>query len=145
MFSAQRNRRFILNISIAGTLVRVTQFNRAHVSHSDYFDADLQQNNLRLLRLLVGLMFCTDTDIGYDPTIRVKMDANGNPVHHVTAGEKEYRIIKMLFLSDYICGRGTIVWRAVPADCLDLLACGPPNAPFGRHVTSLPLRATPKP
>ena len=48
------------------------------------------------------------------------MDTDRNPVHYIMAGEKEYRIIKTLFLSDYLCGRGTFVWRAVPADCVDL-------------------------
>ena len=120
MFGSQPNRRFILNLSIAGTQMRLTQFNRAHILHGDYFDAELVPNYRRLLRIVIGLMFCTNEDVGYDPTITVKMSATEDPVYYVTAGEKKYRIAKTLFRSDYICGRGTIVWRAVPADCVDL-------------------------
>jgi len=65
-------------------------------------------------------MFCPDADIGYDPTIRVDTDATGKSIHYIMADRTEYRIIKLLFRGDYICGRGTTVWRAVPADCADL-------------------------
>ena len=52
--------------------MRITQFDRAHIIHSDYFDASLEPNYHRLLRLIIGLMFCTNTDIGYDPTVTQK-------------------------------------------------------------------------
>ncbi|KAF8631511.1 hypothetical protein AX17_005078, partial [Amanita inopinata Kibby_2008] len=112
MFSSQPNRRYILNLSMAGTFIRVTQYNRAGAVHGEYFDAQVEENRASLLRIIIGFMFCAPEDIGYDPTIRVKSDEKGVPTYYVTADKKQYRIIEPLHISDSIRGRGTIVWKA---------------------------------
>ncbi|KAF8630343.1 hypothetical protein AX17_005433, partial [Amanita inopinata Kibby_2008] len=115
MFSSQPNRRYILNLSMAGTFIRVTQYNRAGAVHGEYFDAQVEENHASLLRIIIGLMFCAPEDIGYDPTIRVKSDEKGVPTYYVTADKKEYRIIEPLHISNSVRGRGTIVWKATSA------------------------------
>ncbi|KAF8631087.1 hypothetical protein AX17_005167 [Amanita inopinata Kibby_2008] len=66
MFTGQRHRRFILNLCMAGTFIRLTQYNRARVVHGEYFDAQAKENRSTLLRIVVGLMFCAPEDIGYE-------------------------------------------------------------------------------
>ncbi|KAF8630344.1 hypothetical protein AX17_005434, partial [Amanita inopinata Kibby_2008] len=115
MFSSQPNRRYILNLSMAGTFIRITQYHRAGAVHGEYFDAQAEENRASLLRIIIGLMFCAPEDIGYDPTIRVKSDEKGVPTYYVTADKKQYHIIEPLHISDSIRGRGTIVWKATSA------------------------------
>ncbi|KAF8638658.1 hypothetical protein AX17_002039, partial [Amanita inopinata Kibby_2008] len=112
MFISQPNRRFVLNLSIAGTFIRLTQYNRVGVVHGKYFDVQDKENHPRLLRIIIGLMFCAPAAIGYDPTIRIERDKKGVPTYYVTADKKEYRVIEPLYISDSIRGRGTIVWKA---------------------------------
>ena len=86
--------------------------------HGNKFDALIHHD--WLLGLLIGLMFCPDADTGYNPTIRVDTDTTGKSIHYIMAGGTKYYIIKLLLCGNYICGRGTIVWRAVSADCVNL-------------------------
>ncbi|KAF8638659.1 hypothetical protein AX17_002040 [Amanita inopinata Kibby_2008] len=120
MFTSQPRRRFILNLCMAGTLIRLTQYNRTRVVHGEYFDAQSKENRSTLLRIIIGLMFCAPEDIGYDPTIRIGTDTQGIPAFYMSVGQKEYRTVDSLFESESICGRGTVVWKATDAEAEDI-------------------------
>ena len=107
MFSNQPNRRFVLNISIAETSIRLTQYNRARAVNGVYINAT--QNLTDFMRILVGLMFCEPGDIGYDPTFITVTD---DETSYIMAGGQKYRIIEQLFIGQCIRGRGTVVWKA---------------------------------
>ncbi|KAF8954122.1 hypothetical protein BDZ97DRAFT_1928800 [Flammula alnicola] len=106
VFSSQDERRFHIGVSFCQTEVRVYVFDRAGVVGSVKFD--FQKEPKMLIRLLAGLTLSDPSAIGFDPTIRHGPGGK----RFVTVADKEYEIIKTLFISDNIRGRGTVCWHA---------------------------------
>ncbi|KAF8961608.1 hypothetical protein BDZ97DRAFT_1759790 [Flammula alnicola] len=68
---------------------------------------DLEKEPKMLMRL-TELTLSDPSAIGFDPTIRHGPGGK----RFVTVADKEYEIIKPLFISDTIRGRGTVCWHA---------------------------------
>ncbi|KAJ7625017.1 hypothetical protein DFH06DRAFT_1008349 [Mycena polygramma] len=110
MFSKQDNRRFIISIAFMATTIRLYIFDRAGVVTSDCFD--LHKDPETFVRVMVAFMFTNDPAVlGYDTSITKTDDGRFIEV----AGVK-YKIVKTLFISDVVRGRGTVCWHARHGD-----------------------------
>ncbi|PPQ92533.1 hypothetical protein CVT25_010366, partial [Psilocybe cyanescens] len=106
IFSTQDERRFHIGVSVCHTYVCVYVFDRSGVIGSNGFH--LSNNSVLLIRLLAGLTL-TDVDaIGFDSSILHHEDGTRS----VTVAGLEYQLLKTLFISDSIRGRGTVCWQA---------------------------------
>ncbi|KAG5642618.1 hypothetical protein DXG03_002488 [Asterophora parasitica] len=65
-------------------------FDRVGIVHSDFFSVNDQKDDF--LRIIVGLMFCEDDYIGYDPTI---IPSAGH-TFRIQVGEHNYRTLELL-------------------------------------------------
>lgn len=106
VFATQDDRRFHIGVSVCHTFVHVYVFDRAGVIGSSPFH--LSKDSALLIRLMAGLIL-TDVDaIGFDPSIHHREDGTRT----VSVADVEYQIVKTLFISDSIRGRGTVCWQA---------------------------------
>ncbi|KAJ6499653.1 hypothetical protein C8R47DRAFT_295054 [Mycena vitilis] len=110
MFSSQDNRRFIVSLAFMATTIRVHIFDRAGLVVAAPFH--LHKDPEIFLRVMVALMFTNDPAVlGYDTSITETDDGRFIEVAGV-----EYEIIKTLFISDVVRGRGTVCWHARHGD-----------------------------
>ncbi|KAF5317516.1 hypothetical protein D9619_013202 [Psilocybe cf. subviscida] len=86
-----------------------TFLGRAGILGSTPFD--FSRNPTLFVRLLLGLTQSSPRFLGFDETIRVV-----NGVRLVTVDDVEYRLLRCVFNSGAIRGRGTVCWSAVRAD-----------------------------
>lgn len=103
-FAHQDNRRFNLSISICNTLLSLSLHDRTGAAHSGHIEA--HKNPEQFLRVVAGLFSGTDTNIGFDPTIKWVGDKR-----IIEAGGKNYTIIKTDFINEIVRGRGTVCWH----------------------------------
>ncbi|KAH9477135.1 hypothetical protein JR316_0011051 [Psilocybe cubensis] len=106
IFSTQDDRRFHIGLSICDTSVRVYVFDRAGVIGSSHFH--LSEDASLLIRLIAGLTLTDVGALGFDPSIKRNDDGSRT----VSVAGVDYRILKTLFISDSIRGRGTVCWKA---------------------------------
>ncbi|KAJ6511327.1 hypothetical protein C8R47DRAFT_730792 [Mycena vitilis] len=110
MFSNQDNRRFIISIAFMATTIRLYIFDRAGAVTSDCFD--LHEDPETFVRVMVAFMFTNDRAVlGYDTSITETDDGRFIEVAGV-----EYKIVKTLFISDVVRGRGTVCWHVRHGD-----------------------------
>jgi hypothetical protein len=84
-------------------------FDRAGVLYSSTFDIDTDP--LQFIRLIVGLSFCSNDLLGYDPTITATPEGR-----FIQVKDKHYRILKTEYIADMIRGRGTVCYHAAEGD-----------------------------
>jgi hypothetical protein len=106
IFSSQDNRRYVLGISFCGVDIGLSLFDRAGALHSLSFDID--NHPLQFIRLIVGLSYCSDTLLGYDPTITTRAGCR-----YIRLNGADYQILSTEFIADMVRGRGTICYRAI--------------------------------
>ncbi|KAJ6612801.1 hypothetical protein B0H10DRAFT_1881741 [Mycena sp. CBHHK59/15] len=105
LFSSQDNRRFLISLSIIGYDIRVVIFDRAGMAVAKPFN--IHQDPESFIRVLTGLMFANDPAVlGYDTTIKVT-----GAGRFIDVAGTQYKIIKTVFISDVIRGRGTVCWH----------------------------------
>ena len=105
MFTEQPTRRYIINIWMVGEKFCVAYFDHSGQVIATY--AYGEQHTF--VRLIAGLMFGSDTLLGYDPTA-LRRDGF---VTDVFVNGKQYQIGCTLFTSQVLRGRGTVCWLAV--------------------------------
>lgn len=105
VLATQDERRFVIGASICSSDVRVYVFDRAGVIGSAPFDLVMYPD--LLVRVLAGLTLADGGAIGLDPSIRHAEDGT----RYVTVDALEYRIVRTLFHSEPMRGRGTICWH----------------------------------
>ncbi|KAH8109305.1 hypothetical protein DFH11DRAFT_1881400 [Phellopilus nigrolimitatus] len=106
IFASQPNRRFVLGMAILGDYATFFYFDRAGVISSDRFH--IHENPEKFLRVIVGFLFASNTDLGYDPTIVLK-DGKG----FVTVKDKKYEIERIIYVESSLRGRGTVCYLAI--------------------------------
>lgn len=77
--------------------MRLSMFDRAGILQSHYHD--LSSKSFDALRIIIGLMFCDEDGIGYDPSIFKGPDCDS--ALRVTIAGVEYRLLEKLFQSRY--------------------------------------------
>ncbi|KAH8113473.1 hypothetical protein DFH11DRAFT_1510273 [Phellopilus nigrolimitatus] len=106
IFASQPNRRFVLGMAILGDYATFFYFDRAGVISSDRFH--IHENPEKFLRVIVGFLFASNTDLGYDPTIFLK-DGKG----FITVKGKKYEIERIIYVESSLRGRGTVCYLAI--------------------------------
>ncbi|KAJ6449718.1 hypothetical protein C8R47DRAFT_1230544 [Mycena vitilis] len=110
IFSSQDNRRFVVSIAFMATHIRLFVFDRAGLVATAPFD--LHKDPETFVRVMVALMFTNDPAVlGYDTSI-IKIGDH----RFIEVDGIRYQIIKTLFISDVVRGRGTVCWHARHGD-----------------------------
>ncbi|KAH8113475.1 hypothetical protein DFH11DRAFT_1598800 [Phellopilus nigrolimitatus] len=101
IFMSQLYRRFVLGMAIFKDYATFYYFDRAGVVTSDTFN--IHENPEKFLRIIFGFLFASNTEHGYDPTIR--SDDEG---YFTTVKGKKFRLEGSLHEEPCVRGRGTI-------------------------------------
>jgi hypothetical protein len=109
VFKAQDARRFIQGFTLCGPLMRLWEFDRLGGIASSAFD--INKEGLRFISAVLGYLWMTDEQLGYDPTITLE---GGNRYMTITKEGKTERLVIDDVIKPYqsIIGRGTICWKA---------------------------------
>jgi hypothetical protein len=106
IFSNQDNRRFVISTAFMADDIRLFIFDRAGLVTTAPFN--LHDDPKSFVRVFATLMFTNDRAVlGYDTSI-IATDAG----RFVEVGGVTHRLVKRLFISDVIRGRGTVCWHA---------------------------------
>ncbi|KAJ7084039.1 hypothetical protein B0H15DRAFT_951785 [Mycena belliarum] len=106
IFSSQDNRRFVISLGFLGHSVRLFIFDRAGPVTT--FPFNLHQEPESFVRVMVAIMFATDPALlGYDTSIVTSSGGRFVDVEGI-----KYTLVKTLFISDVVRGRGTVCWHA---------------------------------
>ena len=109
--------------------------------HSEGFDVNNKSE--LFLQIMMGLLFASNEDIGYDPT----MYLDEQNVWHIRMKEKDYKFVKQVWSSDMIQGHGTWCWivecdgkRFVMKDSWILASRSPTEVEFFEHTNKLEIK-----
>ncbi|KAJ7138415.1 hypothetical protein C8R43DRAFT_1202310 [Mycena crocata] len=109
MFSSQDNRRFLISLSFNAHNVRLYVFDRAGLVITSPFD--MHRDPTSFVHVLTALMFTNDLAVlGYDTSI-ITTGLRPNVRRFIEVKGVRYSIVKTLFVSDVIRGRGTVCWH----------------------------------
>jgi Fungal protein kinase len=103
-FQSQPDRRYVLAITICGSMFRLSLFDRAGVVHS--VSSDIHQSPLTFVRVMAGLFFAPPATLGFDTTIT----KGPGDTRVINFEQKRYTINDVLFVSSVLRGRGTVCW-----------------------------------
>ncbi|KAJ5573499.1 uncharacterized protein N7459_007926 [Penicillium hispanicum] len=109
VLAAQDTRRYVLGFTICGSLIRIWEFDRLGGIASDKFD--IHKDALRFVSTILGFLWMSDEQLGFDPTI---LTLNGQRFIEVKrSGHTERLFIdKMIRRAPCVAGRATTCWRA---------------------------------
>ncbi|KAJ7628532.1 hypothetical protein FB45DRAFT_39871 [Roridomyces roridus] len=106
IFASQDDRRFVVSLCFMAHTLQLYIFDRAGLVTSSSFDIHKEPKSF--IHVITALMFADDRALlGYDTSI-VKRDN----LRFITVDATEYQIVRRLFISDVIRGRGTVCWHA---------------------------------
>ncbi|KAH8112595.1 hypothetical protein DFH11DRAFT_1511603 [Phellopilus nigrolimitatus] len=101
VFDAQQNRRFVLGIILNGDdRMAFFVFDRAGVLSSERFNVIDEPE--KLIRVVAGLLFAENIDLGYDPTIYHR-----DGERFILFKQVEYKIKEVIYAESSVRGRGT--------------------------------------
>ncbi|KAJ2655377.1 hypothetical protein IW148_006078 [Coemansia sp. RSA 1199] len=69
MYACQPNRRFAWGVTICGTLIRAVLLTSDYVISSEDMDITDSAGRAAYISFIVSLCYCTDYELGYDPTV----------------------------------------------------------------------------
>ncbi|KAH8109274.1 kinase-like domain-containing protein, partial [Phellopilus nigrolimitatus] len=104
-FTSQPYRRFVLGMAIFRDYVTFHYFDRAGVIASDTFN--IHEHPEKFLRIVIGFLFSSKTELGYDNSIVVE---NGSLF--ITVKDKKFRLEQHIYAEPCIRGRGTACYLA---------------------------------
>ncbi|KAH9905220.1 hypothetical protein F4778DRAFT_769906 [Xylariomycetidae sp. FL2044] len=109
VLTAQDTRRFVLGFTICGSLMRIWEFDRLGGIASEQFD--LNENGLQFVSTILGFLWMTEEQLGFDPTI-VTLDSK-RYIDIKRDGKPERLIIdEIMRRAPCIVGRATTCWKA---------------------------------
>ena len=109
VLAAQDTRRFVLGFTICGSLMRVWMFDRLGGVASEQFDVN--DDGLRLVSTILGFLWISEEDLGFDPTIMTAGDQRFIEIER--NGSTERLIIdEVMRRARCIAGRATTCWKA---------------------------------
>ena len=109
VFKAQDSRRFVQGFTLCGSPMRLWEFDRLGGVASSAFD--INQDGLSFVSAVLGYLWMTDEQLGFDPTITSQ---DGKRYITITKGGQTERLVIVNVIKPYysIIGRGTICWKA---------------------------------
>ncbi|KAI6257061.1 hypothetical protein MCOR27_000050 [Pyricularia oryzae] len=123
IIAAQNTRRFILGFTLCGPFMRLWEFDRLGGIASEKFD--INEDGLQFITTILGFLWMSEEDLGFDPTI-VKAEDLGFDPTTVKAEDQRFIIIdrngrterlvidELMARAPCIAGRATTCWRAHP-------------------------------
>jgi len=110
VFLTQGDRRYVTTLSFHGKQFRFTVCDRAGVIHSKSLPITWKNGRINptLLRIIIGFMFATESDIGYDWTMARGPDGQ---IIKIKIKDKEYEVVRRVFSSETLRGRATQCWH----------------------------------
>ncbi|KAJ2990197.1 hypothetical protein NUW58_g3071 [Xylaria curta] len=109
VLAAQDTRRFVLGFTLCGSIMRVWEFDRLGGIASERFN--IHEDALQFVATILGFLWMTEEDLGYDPTIRL---VDGQQCIEITRkGRKEQLVIDgRIMRIPCVAGRATTCWKA---------------------------------
>ncbi|KAM7187663.1 hypothetical protein V8F20_010872 [Naviculisporaceae sp. PSN 640] len=109
VLAAQDTRSFVLGFTLCGSLMRLWVFDRLGGIASDQFDVN--KDGLRLVSTILGFLWMSEEELGFDPTIITAGDQRF--IEFERNGSTERLIIdEVMWRARCIAGRATTCWRA---------------------------------
>ncbi|KIM51731.1 hypothetical protein SCLCIDRAFT_142631 [Scleroderma citrinum Foug A] len=115
-------RMYIYGITIEDDTMAVWYFSRSHSAKSPEFK--FMEDCWTYIRVMLSLMFATEEELGYDPTIQRRLDPETNRVCFVYEVDGHYyKTQKAIFDHRSLCitGRATRVWEVIEVASFDKL------------------------
>ncbi|KAK4133632.1 hypothetical protein BT67DRAFT_382143 [Trichocladium antarcticum] len=110
VFAAQP-RRFVLGFTLCGSLLRVWAFDRLGGIASAQFD--INKDGLRFVSTILGFLWMTEEELGFDPTIMMSEGRRFIEVTRGRGGSTERLILgRVMKRTRCIAGRATTCWKA---------------------------------
>lgn len=109
MFAAQDSRRFIVGLTLCGSIMRLWEFDRAGGIASLPFD--INKDGQQFVSVVLGCLWMNDEQLGFDPTIRssegkrfIEIVRDGHPERLILDG--------LMKRAPCVAGRATTCWKA---------------------------------
>lgn len=112
IFKSQPNRRFVISSASLGEFIVVMVFDRSGGVCSKLISARTSPE--QYLKVVIGLVFLTPTQYGFDPTVTFDDDAGKTGRIHFKGQDYVFRDV--LHVEGVIRGRGTVVYHVVHPD-----------------------------
>ncbi|KAL7923472.1 hypothetical protein ACQKWADRAFT_320126 [Trichoderma austrokoningii] len=109
IFKAQDTRRFILGFTLAGSIMRLWNFDR--VGAIGLAKVDINRDGLRLVSVVLGFLYMDRQALGFDPTVITSGDERYIEIDH-EGQQKRLFLGTLLSRSSGIVTRGTTCWEA---------------------------------
>jgi len=111
VFNIQESRRFVQGFTLCGPLMRLWEFDRLGGIASSAFD--INEDGLRFVSTVLGYLWMTDEQLGFDPTITLW---GAQRYITITKGDTTERLVIVNVIKQYsaIDGRGTVCWKVHP-------------------------------
>ncbi len=110
VFTTQDSRRFVLAITLSGSVLRLWEFDRAGATTSPAID--IHKSGRFLVKVVLDLLCMDDESLGYDPALHATGD---KCVVTIKEGDDAERLCLTATLRSYaacIVGRATTCWKA---------------------------------
>ncbi|KAH6604461.1 serine threonine- kinase sgk2 [Trichoderma cornu-damae] len=109
IFKAQDTRRYVLGFTLAGSIMRLWNFDR--VGGIGSAGADINQDGLQFVSVVLGFLYMDKQALGFDPTVITSGDKRYIEINH--EGQQKRLILgTLLSRSSGIVTRGTTCWEA---------------------------------
>ncbi|KAL7895267.1 hypothetical protein HDV64DRAFT_257549, partial [Trichoderma sp. TUCIM 5745] len=109
IFKAQDTRRYVLGFTLAGSIMRLWNFDRVGAIGST--KADINQDGLQFVSVVLGFLYMDKQALGFDPTVITSGDKRYIEINH--EGQQKRLILgTLLSRSSGIVTRGTTCWEA---------------------------------
>jgi hypothetical protein len=115
MFIKQHDRRFVpaLRFDGSGLFSLIITDREGQIIMSELPLLRGRGNALIFMKILISLMYGGDKDVGLDTTMIRGPDAR---VCKIYVNNDEYRVVKKIYASQFLIGRGTVVWIVIKND-----------------------------
>ncbi|KAH8115432.1 hypothetical protein DFH11DRAFT_1877162, partial [Phellopilus nigrolimitatus] len=107
IFNSQPGRRFVLSATLLDEQMVFIVHDRVGELASEEFN--IHEEPEKLVRIVVGFAFCTEKNLGYDPSYYMRGDET-----FITLDGQEYQVVRDIYVDSSICGRGTLVRELYP-------------------------------
>ncbi|KAL8408699.1 hypothetical protein RB594_007231 [Gaeumannomyces avenae] len=112
VLAAQDTRRFVLGFTLCGSLMRIWAFDRLGGIASEQFDINDEEHGPRFVSTILGFLWMTEEELGFDPTIITAKDQR-RFIKIEREGTTERLILdKLMSRARCISGRATTCWKA---------------------------------
>ncbi|KAJ1878898.1 hypothetical protein LPJ57_003148, partial [Coemansia sp. RSA 486] len=116
IYTRQINRRFAWGFTVCSTLFRACVLSNDKVYSSENMDVSTKEGRAALVQLLADITYCSDDQLGYDPTIYFDEDKSWKVQVFQDDNLETFRICKVMKSASSIFGRHTRCFRCCRID-----------------------------